>query len=60
MKNKLPYFVIIASSILLLVNLYGYFINGDEKGFYLRVISNIFLIVAMAISIRHRNKQHRN
>ena len=60
MKHKLAYFVIIASSILLIVNLYGYFVNGDEKGFYLRIISNILLIVAMIFSIRARNKQNNN
>ncbi|CAM3609679.1 hypothetical protein FLGE108171_05800 [Flavobacterium gelidilacus] len=60
MKNKLPYFVIIASSLLLIFNLYNYVFNGDDKGFYLRIISNIVLIVAMVISIRHRNKQSQN
>jgi hypothetical protein len=60
MKNILPYFVIIASSSLLVFNLYNYFVNGDEKGFYLRIISNVILIVAMIISIRYRNKQSQN
>ena len=60
MKHKLAYFVIIASAILLIVNLYDYFVNGDEKGFYLRIISNILLIVAMIFSIRARNKKDRN
>lgn len=60
MKNKLPYFVIIASSLLLVFNLYNYFVNGDDKGFYLRIISNVILIVAMIISIRYRNKHSKN
>lgn len=60
MKNKLPYFVIIASSSLLVFNLYNYFVNGDDKGFYLRIISNVILIVAMIISIRYRNKHSKN
>ena len=60
MKHKLANFVIIASTILLIVNLYGYFVNGDEKGFYLRIISNVLLIVAMIFSIRARNKQNKN
>ncbi|WP_339889156.1 hypothetical protein [uncultured Flavobacterium sp.] len=60
MKNKLPYFVIIASSLLLIFNLYNYVFNGDDKGFYLRVISNVVLIVAMILSIMSRNKQNRN
>lgn len=60
MKNKLLYFVIIASSLLLIFNLYNYVFNGDDKGFYLRVISNVVLIVAMILSIMSRNKQNRN
>jgi hypothetical protein len=57
MKHKLAYFVIVASSLLLIFNLYNYFVNDDEKGFYLRIISNVLLIVAMFLSIRARNKQ---
>jgi hypothetical protein len=59
MKHKLAYFVIVASSLLLIFNLYNYFVNDDEKGFYLRVISNVLLIVAMFLSIRARNKQNK-
>jgi hypothetical protein len=59
MKHKLAYFVIVASSLLLIFNLYNYFVNGDEKGFYLRIISNVLLIVAMFLSIRARNKQNK-
>jgi hypothetical protein len=44
---------------LLIFNLYNYFVNGDEKGFYLRIISNVLLIVAMFLSIRARNKQNK-
>lgn len=60
MKHKLPYFIIIASSILLIINLYNYFVNGEEDGFYLRIISNILIIVAMFFSIRARRKQNKN
>ena len=59
MKHKLAYFVIVGCSLLLLFNLYNYFVNGDEKGFYLRIISNVFLIVAMIFSIRARNKHEK-
>ncbi|MFT5752991.1 MAG: hypothetical protein ACI924_000196 [Flavobacterium sp.] len=59
MKHKLAYFVIVASSLLLIFNLYNYFVNDDEKGFYLRIISNVLLIVAMFLSIRARNKQNK-
>ncbi len=59
MKHKLAYFVIVASSILLIFNLYSFFANGDDKGLYLRIISNIILIVAMIFSIRARNKQNK-
>lgn len=60
MKHKLAYFIIVASIILLTINLYGYFVNGDEKGFYLRIVSNLLLIVGMIFSIRARNKKDRN
>ncbi|MFT7250653.1 MAG: hypothetical protein ACI9FW_000366 [Flavobacterium sp.] len=59
MKHKLAYFVIVASSLLLIFNLYNYFVNDDEKGFYLRIISNVLLIVAMFLSIRARSKQNK-
>lgn len=60
MKHKLAYFVIIASAILLIFNLYNYYANNNVKGFYFRIGSNAILIVAMIFSIRARNKKDRN
>lgn len=60
MKHKLAYFVLCASTILLILNLYDFIVNNEYEGFYLRILSNILLIAAMIFTIKARNKLNKN
>jgi len=55
MKKNVPLFVIIGSAILMLTN----FILSEEfdLGFWMRTLSSILIIIAMALTIRDRKKQ---
>ena len=58
-KENLPLIIIIVSIILIGLN---FIFTSDEMdvGFWLRVTSSIFLIVAMVITIRERKKKKKN
>ncbi len=59
-RKKLAYFLLIASVVLLIINFYEI---GLENIFSLKIfnpLSNILLIVAMALTIRDINKKKSN
>ena len=55
MKKNIPLIVIIASSILIIVN----FITSEkiDSGFWLRIVSSALIILSMILTIRERKKQ---
>ena len=52
--NKVPLVLIVLSIILLSVNINKGFVNNDFN--YLNILSNLALILAMAITIKNNNK----
>lgn len=58
MKKTLPYILLIASAILILVN----FITSEkiDVGFWMSSISSILIIIAMVLTIRAHKKQDSN
>ena len=55
-KLKLAYIVLIISLVLLFINTYRLLFLKIDKGSLLGLISNIFLFIAMVISIRDLKK----
>jgi Mg2+/citrate symporter len=55
-RQKLSYFLLIASSILLLVGICKLDFNNLQKGNYWRIITNLLLMIAMIFNIRNFNK----
>jgi hypothetical protein len=53
---KLAYFLLIASLILLIVNIYGLDLNNLQKGNYWGIVSNLLLLFGMIINIRDLKK----
>jgi hypothetical protein len=58
-KPKLAYFLIIASSILLVVNVYRLDFNNLQNGSYGGIITNLLLIIAMIFNIRDFKNQEK-
>ena len=58
MKKNLPLIVIIASTILIIVN----FIMSDEidRGFWMSTLSSILIIIAMILTIKANKKKDEN
>ena len=57
-NNKLPIILIIASTILILFNFID---SGNEmdKGFWMRIVSSLLLILAMVLTIKNNNNENR-
>ena len=55
-KLKLAYFLLFASLILLIVNIYGLDLNNLQKGNYWGIISNLLLLFGMIVNIRDLKK----
>lgn len=53
-KNNLPVILIIASTLLILLNVAT--TNEFDNGFWMQTLSGIVLIIAMLVTIRNRNK----
>lgn len=53
-KNNLPIILIIASTLLILLNVAT--TNEFDNGFWMQTLSGIVLIIAMLVTIRNRNK----
>ena len=53
-KNNLPVILIIASTLLILLNVAT--TNEFDNGFWMQTLSGIVLIIAMVVTIRNRNK----
>ena len=63
MTKNVAYFLIVASSVLLFLNIYDYFFNGDTKSFWWRIASNILLIflgISTLLKIRKESKSNEN
>ncbi|WP_179315201.1 hypothetical protein [Winogradskyella undariae] len=58
MKKNLPLIVIIASTILIIVN----FIMSDEidRGFWMSTLSSVLIIIAMISTIKANKKKEEN
>ncbi len=60
-KKKKGAFVIIALLVVLFIaNIVIAYPDDFDKGFYLRILSNVLIIISMVISIRYINKQENN
>lgn len=57
-KTDIPSLIMIVSFILILVNII--ISEKFDTGFWLRITSSIFLIIAMFITIRERKKNNLN
>lgn len=55
MKKKLPYILILASIVLIIVNVITS--ENFDKGFWMRTLSSALLIIAMVLTIRSKNKE---
>ena len=55
-KKKIPLFVIIASVGLIVWNSIVADFNNLDKGFWLRLISSILIIISMVLTIQQREK----
>jgi hypothetical protein len=53
-KNNLPVILIIASTLLILLNIAT--TNEFDNGFWMQTLSGIVLIIAMVATLRDRNK----
>jgi len=52
-----PYFILIASLILLGINVYRFFFTSDQKGIYLGILSNVLLILSVIFVFIDRKKK---
>ena len=59
-RKKLAYLLIIASVILLVLNLCEFDFNNLKNNKYSGVVSNLLLILAMVFTIRDINKKDHN
>lgn len=58
-KENLPFIIIIASLILIVLN-FIFTSNEMDFGFWMRILSSGLLILAMFITIRYREKEREN
>jgi hypothetical protein len=59
-KLKLAYFLLFASLILMILNIYGLDFNNLQKGNYWGIISNLLLMFGMVVNIRDLKKGFKN
>ncbi len=59
-KIKFAYFIGIIAILLLILNFIIAYPDDFDKGFFLRAIANLMLIISMIISVRHIKKQDQN
>ena len=59
-KFKLAYFLLFASLILLILNIYLLDFNNLQKGNYWGIISNLLLMFGMVVNIRELKKGVKN
>lgn len=55
MKKNLAYLLLVAAILLLLVNLYTTNLSEFRASDYLGISSNVLLIIAMVLTIRHKD-----
>lgn len=58
-RKKEAYFVIVASLILLVFNLYDFNFDNIKENHYAGIASNLLLILAMIVTIRELNKRQK-
>jgi hypothetical protein len=59
-KLKLAYLLLIASAILLVINIYGLDFKNLQNGNYSGIISNLLLMFGMIINIKDLKKREEN
>ncbi|MDB4178576.1 hypothetical protein N9759_01060 [Flavobacteriaceae bacterium] len=57
-KNNFIYFIIIASIVLMIYNIYELDFNNIKKGPFAGIVSNVLLILAMLVTIRDIKKEN--
>jgi hypothetical protein len=55
-KLKLAYFLLVGSTLMLIINIYNLDFNDLKNGNYFGIISNILLILGMIINIKDLKK----
>jgi formate hydrogenlyase subunit 3/multisubunit Na+/H+ antiporter MnhD subunit len=59
-KLKLAYFLLIASAILLIINIYNLDFMNLQNGNYWGIVSNLLLMIGMIINIRDLKSREEN
>lgn len=59
-KLKLAYFLLIASSILLIINILNFDFNNLQNGNYWGIVSNLLLMFGMIVNIRDLKNREEN
>ena len=59
-KLKLAYFLLIASAILLIINIYNLDFMNSQNGNYWGIVSNLLLMIGMIINIRDLKSREEN
>ena len=59
-KIQLAYFLLIASTILLILNIYNLDFNNLQNGNYWGIVSNLLLMFGMIVNIRDSKKNEEN
>lgn len=59
-KIQLAYFLLIASTILLILNIYNLDFNNLQNGNYWGIVSNLLLMFGMIVNIRDFKKNEEN
>jgi hypothetical protein len=59
-KLKLAYFLLVASTILLILNIYNLDFNNLQNGNYWGIVSNLLLMFGMIVNIRDLKKNEEN
>jgi hypothetical protein len=59
-KLKLAYFLLIASAILLVINIYNLDFQNLRNGNYWGIVSNLLLMIGMIINIRDLKNRKEN
>jgi hypothetical protein len=59
-KIQLAYFLLIASTILLILNIYNLDFNNLQNGNYWGIVSNLLLMFGMIVNIRDLKKNEEN
>lgn len=56
-KKKAAYVILVLSGILFIANIVLAYPDDFDKAFYMRILANVLLIIAMMISVRKFKKQ---